>query len=285
MSESDSNGPITKPSLEQETDSILSRIKALEMANDKKEDDLSYKRRQLQFNKWLTILTGCLVITSLFAIFISIAALDAAKNSADAAAAGVLVAQNSLNLNKASVENTFAEMKTQSKAAQTSAEAAWQQAATNKKALESSIEISRTDQRAWVLAREFKFEKELKAGELNLFHLTIINAGKTPAQHVRIKCTSRLQIKNKPDIVRTELRDEDLALGPGRETVWWFDTEPPRIDQASIDAFESKATVLTLLVEITYQDIFKNNRKTGICAFYRPNKLDFTLCNTGNYVE
>jgi hypothetical protein len=275
----------TKPPPEEEIANILNRIKTLEQARDS-EDDKKYKQRQLRFNKWLTILTGCLVLTSFVASYISKTASDAAKQSADAAASGVLVAQESLKLNKESVEKTLVEMEAQSKAAQTSAEAATLQALTNKKALESSIEISRTDQRAWIVGKGIKFDKDLKAGELNPFYLSIVNAGRTPAQHVRLKYTSHMQIQDKPDIVRTELMKEDLALGPGREFQFRLDTVPPRINQADVDALESKTRVLTLFVEISYEDIFKNSHRTGICAFYKPElKPDFTLCSSGNYVE
>ena len=142
MSESDLNGPGTKPAPEEEIASIINRIKTLELACDA-EDDIGYKQRQLRFNKWLTILTGFLVLTSLVANYSSITASNAAKKSADAAAAGVSVAQQGLELNKASLQKTLAEMEVQSKASQSSAEAARLQAETNKMALKSSIEISR----------------------------------------------------------------------------------------------------------------------------------------------
>jgi hypothetical protein len=265
--------------------SILDRIKALERACEGK-DDLGYKQRQLRFNKWLTILTGLLVLTSILAICISKTAADAAKKSADAAISGVSVAQEGLKLNKESVEKTLAEMKTQSKAVQTSAEAAKLQAVTTKKELVSSIETSRTDQRAWVSCNGLKFEKDLKAGELNPFYLKFINSGKTPALHIRIKCTYHVQERGKPDIISTELRDEDLALGPGREYEFRFDTVPPRLNQAAVDALESKTIIFTLFVEITYKDIFQNFHKTGICGFYSPElKPSFTLCPSGNYIE
>lgn len=285
MNESHPNGPASEPASEQEMASILNGDEALERAH-KNKDNLGYKQRQLLFNKWLTFLTGCLVLTSVVAIYIAKTASDAAKQSADAAISGVLVAQEGLKLNRESVEKTLAEMEAQSKAAQTSAEAARLQAATNVKALETSIETSRTDQRAWILCRGLKFEKDLKAGELNPFYMTITNAGRTPAQHVRFKYTFRMQEKDKPDIVKTELREEDLTLGPGREVRFRFDTDPPRINQADVDALESKTKVLTLFAEISYQDIFKNSHRTELCAFYSQElKPDFTLCSTGNYVE
>ena len=82
------------------------------------------------------------------------------------------------------------------------------------------------DQRAWVSPRGVKFEKDLKAGGINPFYLMITNAGKTPAQHVRLKYTFRVQIPGKPDIVGTELREEDFPLGPSREVLFRFDTKP-----------------------------------------------------------
>ena len=284
MSDSDPNVRAKTPASDPERASILNRIEALEREHDT--NDLVYMKRQLRFNKWLVILTGCLVITSLLALFISIAALNAAKNSADAAVDGVEVAQEGLKLNKESVEKTLSEMKALSVASQASAEASRLQAETNDKALESSIQTSRTYMSAWILCKGLKFEKELKAGELNPFFLTITNAGKTPAQHVRLKYTSRMQVYDKSDIVRTEMRKEDLALGSGREFRFRFDTIPQRINQADVDAIESKTRILNLSVEITYQDIFKATHRTGICAFYAPElKPDFTLSSSGNYVE
>lgn len=282
MSDSDPKGTVSKPAPEQETGNIITRIEALERAREGK-DDLGYKQRQLRFNKWLTILTGGLVLTSSIAIYFSITASDAAKKSADAATAAVSVAQKGLELNKESVEKTLAEMKAQSKAAQTGAEAAKLQASITKKVLESTIETSRLDQRAWVSFKGLKFEKELKAGELNPIWLTFINSGKTPARHFRLNYTSRVHIPGKPDVVRTVVRDEDLSLGPGREAVWRFDTEPPRLNQAEIDGLESGAFVLTISGEVTYQDIFAKLHKTPYCAFYKPElKPAFTLCPGGN---
>jgi hypothetical protein len=186
MSEPDRNSPGSGYAPEEEIPSILNRIKALERFRDA-EDDTDYKKRQLRLNILLIILTGVIAIASLFGNCIGKISSDAAKKSADAALL---------------------------------------QAETNKMALESSIEVARTEQCAWILCTGFKFEKELKAGEFNPIFMTITNAGKTPAHHVRIKFTSRMKEDGKPEIIMTELREEDLSLGPGRELRVRFETIP-----------------------------------------------------------
>jgi len=77
MSEPEPNEPINNHALEQEMTSILDRVKALEQAV-KNENDSDYKNRQIRINVWLTVLTGCLVLTSLLAIYISKGASDTA---------------------------------------------------------------------------------------------------------------------------------------------------------------------------------------------------------------
>ena len=99
MSESEPNGPISKPAPGQETASILDRIEALERAREG-ENDLGYKKRQICINIWPAVLTGCLVVTSVVAIYISIAALDAAKKSADVAAAALETSSESFRIDE-----------------------------------------------------------------------------------------------------------------------------------------------------------------------------------------
>lgn len=76
-----------------ESASVTGRLEALERIN-KDEDDSHYKERQLRLNKWLTGSTVCLavlnlllVLTSLWATYVSKMASDAAKKSADIASA------------------------------------------------------------------------------------------------------------------------------------------------------------------------------------------------------
>jgi len=158
--------------------------------------------------------------------------------------------------------------------------------------MKATTDSMRLDQRAWVVVKDVKFENELKVGEINRFSLTFINVGKTPAQRVRFKYTSRVHMSGKPDIVTPVPSDEykDLSLGPGTKFVVSGNTLPPRLNQADVVGLESGSIVFTLSVEVTYQDVFREEKKklhkTTYCGFYKPeNKPDFTLCNSGNYVE
>ena len=214
MSESYSKDPVNKPTPEQDTFGILNR-KALEQAH-KDQDDLGYKQRQLRFNKWLTILTGFLVITSIVAICISITASDAAKKSADAATAGVLVASNTLSLNKESVEKTLAEMKVQSTASKINAEESRLQALFAKKSLENGIESFRLDERAWIELEPFKPVLSSKADETfgASFNYEIYpkNVGKTVASNIELRASdiaSGIQLGDNADRIRST---QDMLL-------------------------------------------------------------------------
>jgi hypothetical protein len=154
--------------------------------------------------------------------------------------------------------------------------------------IKATRDSMRLDQRAWVVVKDVKFENELKVDEINRFSLTFLNVGKTPAQHVRFKYTSRVHMPGKPDIVMHVPSDEDISIGPGTKLVVHGNTLPPRLNQADINGLESGTIVLTLYVELTYQDVFKEGKlhKTAYCGFYKPeNKPDFTICNSGNYIE
>jgi hypothetical protein len=187
--------------------------------------------------------------------------------------------------------------KVQADAAKTAAEAALRAAEATqqiaKKAdenIKATRDSMRLDQRAWVVVKDVKFENKLKADEVNRFSLTFLNVGKTPANHVGFKYTSRVHMPGKPDIVTPVPSDEyeDLSLGPGTKFIVYGNTLPPILNQADIDGLESGTIVLTLSVEVTYQDVFGGGKshKTAYCGFYKPeNKPDFTICNSGNYME
>jgi len=180
--------------------------------------------------------------------------------------------------------------KTAAEAALRAAEATQQIAKKADESIKATINSMRLDQRAWVVVKDVKFENELKAGVVNRFNLTFLNVGKTPANHVRFKYTSRIDRQGKPGIVRPVPSDEyeDLSLGPGTKFVVYGNILPPILDQVEIDGIESGIIVLTLSVVVTYQDIFGggNFHKTAYCGFYKPeNKPQFTICNRGNYME
>jgi hypothetical protein len=85
LSEPDSNVPDSKPAPDEEiVNIILKRINALERAHEGK-DELDYKQRQLRFNKWLTILTACLVATSLVLNYLTYRQAVVSETAANAA--------------------------------------------------------------------------------------------------------------------------------------------------------------------------------------------------------
>lgn len=178
--------------------------------------------------------------------------------------------------------------KTTAEAALKTAEATQQMAKKADESIKATRDSMRLDQRAWIVVKDVKFNNELKVGEINRFSLTFLNVGKTPAEHVRFKYTSRVRMSGKPDIVMPIPSDEDLSLAPGTKFVVSGNTVPLKLNQADIDGFESGIIILTLTVEVTYQDVFRERKlhKTAYCGFYKPeNKPDFTLCNSGNYIE
>jgi hypothetical protein len=156
----------------------------------------------------------------------------------------------------------------------------------SQRALDASIENARLDQRPWIVVANVKWESELKAGETNLFAVTIRNAGKTPAQHVRAKYTTRI---DKPEgYIVDHMDGEELAIGPAGVFVWSGSIVPPRLTQEALTSLESGTHVLTIVAEITYQDVFGGGKlhRTRSCNYYKAeNKPYFTPCDTGNYIE
>jgi hypothetical protein len=295
MTESEPKKAGAESPLEEEIANILTRIRTLEQARST-EDDRGYKQRQLRFNKWLTILTGCLVVTSLLANYVSKTASDAAKESAGAAARGVTVAQEAMKLNKESVEKTLAEMQVQSKAAQFSAEAAKLQASTGKKALESSIETSHNDQRAWVGMTEVTPEwrdadgKPLFIKEGSHYHVgvTIVNSGRTPALRVRSKMRLwpfPVNDKFVPDYGNATTTQSVGVLPPQAKMTITSLASLGIIGASEIASLKNGSQILYLYGEIEYEDIFGIQYQTRYCSTLAPTLDSFLVHSTYNHAD
>lgn len=249
-------------------------------------DDLQKNEKdKIRRGEWLMILfTFGIFATSVVAAIIFSCQLRAMKDQLSEMKAG---SEDTHVLAEAAKVQADA-AKTASEAALKTAEATQQMAKKADESIKATRDSMRLDQRAWIVVKDVKFNNQLKVGEINRFSLTFLNVGKTPAEHVRFKYTSRVRMPGKPDIVMPVPSDEDLSLGPGTKFVAHGNTVPLKLNQADIDGLESGIIVLTLIVEVTYQDVFRGGKlhKTAYCGFYKPeNKPDFTLCNSGNYIE
>jgi hypothetical protein len=150
----------------------------------------------------------------------------------------------------------------------------------SKRALDSGIEISRKDQRAWVGMMEINPKwkntdgKPLFIKEGARYHVgvTIVNSGRTPALKVR----ARMRLMSFPDnkfVTDYDNVKEGVSVGvlppQGKFTL----TSPPsyKIFNASdVTSLKNGSKILYLYGEIEYEDIFRIPHRTTYCSFLAP---------------
>lgn len=287
MENSNLKGPSVNSDPEEEITNNLNRIKTLEKEHEY-EDEIDYKQRQLRFNKWLTILTGLLVLTSLIADYISITALDAAKKSADAAAAGALVAQQGLELSRESIQKTLAEMETQSKASQMAAEASKAQADISKKAAEFAEHALQVTEAADMTVQQIACSTVPNPLNANTEIVVVYkNTGRTRAENVQVG--TFVGDPEKVDFVQTLEKGVSVSsISPGATG-----TSPPvsiaraykiKAPDVFLSAVNSGTVKIHLWGWVTYDDVFSRKHRMEFDTIYEPNtQCEFRTTKASSY--
>lgn len=143
---------------------INTRFNEIERRQREQEaEEREYKRRQLRFNLLLVVFTALLFLTSAVSDWLLLRQAIASRESADAATAAAKSATDTLTHNKEAVTASLSQ---------------------GKAALDSSIESSHLDQRAWLGVTEVAVDKDIKEGSTLRFVPILVNSGKTPALNV-----------------------------------------------------------------------------------------------------
>jgi cytoskeletal protein RodZ len=301
MSESNADNPNDKLSHNNEIAQIQKRLEELEIRDGKETNaDSVDTKEQLKFNRWIVILNIVLVaITivmcgiSVYQAYLSRTATDATKKSAEAAVKSVEVAEKALKSGDESSGNTLTEMKEQSKAMQSAAEAGKRQAVTSKIALETSIQMSRNDQRAWVgpvdTTSVTYFDQSRKAyveeGLVTTLGVIITNSGKTPAlevtnlQRMDILPAAKRFVADYPGAVTAP---STSVLQPGAKVLLKSLPSDKPIPKEFIDRFANGELILYFHGFITYKDIFAQSHKTTFCSYMGRDLKTMNACETYN---
>ncbi len=214
-----------------------------------------------------------------------------AEKSAGAAESAAKTAENTFKLNK---DNLLTEIKKQTKAMQDSSIYIRDTMKQSGKALDASIDIARTDQRAWigtitVSPAQLKDTDNkpiyLKEGSPATFGVEIINSGKSPALNV----TSTIAVS----IRRNNVKFSDPHLTPwgvvsmrviqpqGHDMLPTRPLTPPPTNSV-IESIKSGENILYLFGVITYKDIFQRSHQNTFCFYLYPSLDTFGNCDTYN---
>jgi hypothetical protein len=143
----------------------------------------------------------------------------------------------------------------------------------SRKALDRTIEISRTDQRAWVGPLKVS-APELKAGVVPTVWITFQNSGKTPARSIRVKSVGRLFMPNErfwPDYTgrQDKLPPSLGTLFPQAEARVPAHL-PDALSQHGVDSIGNGTVVLYVYGRVTYEDAFGQPHWTTYAIRYIP---------------
>lgn len=162
----------------------------------------------------------------------------------------------------------------------------------SKRALDASIEVSRSDQRAWVGMTEVAPEwrdadgKPLFIKEGAHYHVgvTIVNSGRTPALKVRSKMRLwSFPANNKfvPDYGNVTAQSVGVLPPQGKFII----TSLPSlkiINTSDIASLKNGSQILYLYGQIEYEDIFGIQHRTTYCSTLAPTLDSFLVHSTYN---
>lgn len=156
----------------------------------------------------------------------------------------------------------------------------------SKKALDSTIENSHLEQRAWigptlVLPAEYTEGGKkiyIKEGHPINCGVVITNSGKTPALNVQHSiAVQALKRGEKPLLKETTGQRDISVLQPGTTLTIHY---PPIIgvSKANVAALSSGQDILFMYGIIRYDDIFKKTHLTKFCMYLAPDLATFSSC-------
>ena len=218
---------------------------------ERKQED-TYHRSQLAFNKWLTILTGLLVLTNVVADVFIFRQIKVAASAADAARSAAVTAD---------------------------------------KALQASVQSFKQEQRAYLWASSFNINAnpicKVPGGTRICADVHIVNSGRTPANGVHIHRYATFG----PDVERVIKGMKVLEYSsPSGDVLGlvgdkWGTAATDVVDEKTAkDILEGRISLYVYGV-VQYFDIFNEYHETGFCNFRLPNNGPFMTCPYGNWFD
>lgn len=163
------------------------------------------------------------------------------------------------------------------------ADAAKTQAGTSKDSLRQTIDDFRLDQRAWLTIKNVQLTKPFSTTEHAQISIDIGNSGKTPALNAGVVCVG-FDLTVPPCKPLSQPLIFKFVVAPGGQTIQFASLDPQ--SQALLDALKSKTKLFYFRFQITYYDIYRNERHTMFCGTY-PGEKDpyFTNCTDGGTMD
>jgi hypothetical protein len=153
--------------------------------------------------------------------------------------------------------------------------------------INKTIEISRNDERAWLGIEAVNGVPEL--GKPFIITITMINAGRSPATHVRLTArywptkpnqSLTFDFGEKPRYQSSGLVVPGAIIGTsvfaGQEDIPFH--EPPPLVKADIDGATNGAYTVHVIGKVSYDDIFNRSHWTTFCFQLTPNAKAWTAC-------
>jgi hypothetical protein len=156
--------------------------------------------------------------------------------------------------------------------------------------LQTAIDQSHFDQRAWVGAGEIMAPQDLKAGGKPRFGVVVSNSGKTPAlnfQHVIHADFSKKGATFHPTYTSygEQTKPSISVLQPGMRVVLFTSPTEGELTQANIDMLKSGAYVIKYYGRISYNDVFGNHHMTTFCLYVTPDLTNASSCDSYNQAD
>jgi len=160
------------------------------------------------------------------------------------------------------------------------------------KALNASIDISRLDQRPWVLFPTFTLSSEPEDGKEITVKITLENTGKSPALTV---ANQGILLMSSIEPSMTEFSSVNVIDGSSRTVVppgsgpteITFTTTPWIVPKATIDAYKNKTWKLYIHAKASYSDAFGKQHWTTACSYHQSGwgMSQWRFCSQGNDVD
>jgi len=154
-------------------------------------------------------------------------------------------------------------------------------AAQSKAALDSSIELARSEQRAWVGVTEVISPK----GSTDRFGVWITNSGRTPARNVIAKATTQYQSKEArfvPAYIDISAHRSVSVIHPGMRVRVSTLATRGHLSAQEIDELNRGTHVLYIYGVITYVDAFGRSHWSKFCTVATGNLAEFQACDSYN---
>jgi hypothetical protein len=258
----------------------ITEADARQREREKKDDE--YKRRQLLFNFLLVVVGSFTVGVYAYQASIMNSSLKAAKVSANAAKSAANTANATMKAMKTSAVETSAQIDRLIAQQQRTANSMEQNLVRSKAALDASIKIARTDQKAWVGVKTARVSFDNDGPEVEFI---FTNGGKTPAIDLHFVFLAYFgPLGTNPPFNEAESDAKGrIVIVPNVDTA--AKARPSVIPKADIDGIKAGIISFFAYGTVWYKDIFEGRRKTTFCGIYNPIIKQFDACVEHNTAE